>query len=158
MEARPHPDYVGPQWWHDMDIILDEARTRNMKVWILDDAHFPTGYAAGKMAEKDDSLCKQYIAVNRTEVMGPVPEAVLNVGDMAKYVPNMFAPSNPSMSEQNPRAFSDDELMAVVAARLVKGDVISGETVDLTDKVHDGLLEWDVPDGPWRIFVVYRDP
>lgn len=156
VEARPHPDYVGPQWWHDMDIILDEARTRNMKVWILDDAHFPTGYAAGKMAEKDDSLCKQYIAVNRTEVMGPVPEAVLNVGDMAKYVPNMFAPSNPFMSEQNPRVFSDDELMAVVAARLVKGDVISGETVDLTDKVHDGLLEWDVPDGPWRIFVVYK--
>ena len=35
VEARPHPDYVGPQWWHDMDIILDEARKREMKVWIF---------------------------------------------------------------------------------------------------------------------------
>lgn len=26
IESRPHPDYCGPQWWHDMDIILDEAK------------------------------------------------------------------------------------------------------------------------------------
>ena len=37
VEARPHPDYAGPLWWRDMDIILDEARTRGMKVWILDE-------------------------------------------------------------------------------------------------------------------------
>ena len=23
VEARPHPDFAGPRWWHDMDIILD---------------------------------------------------------------------------------------------------------------------------------------
>ena len=56
VEARPHPDFAGFGWWHDMDIILDEARKRSMKVWILDDAHFPTGYANGKLDEKDDSL------------------------------------------------------------------------------------------------------
>ena len=43
VESRPHPDFAGPKWWHDMDIILDEARKRDMKVWILDDSHFPTG-------------------------------------------------------------------------------------------------------------------
>ena len=77
VEARPHPDFAGSGWWHDMDIILDEARKRSMKVWILDDAHFPTGYANGKLDEKDDSLCKQYIACNYTDVYGPVPEASL---------------------------------------------------------------------------------
>ena len=46
VEARPHDDFCGPGWWHDMDIVLDEARKRDMKVWILDDKHFPTGYAA----------------------------------------------------------------------------------------------------------------
>ena len=35
VESRPHPDFMGAAWWHDMDIILDEARTRGMKVWIL---------------------------------------------------------------------------------------------------------------------------
>ena len=51
VESRPHPDFGGPQWWHDMDIILDEARRMEMKVWILDDSHFPTGFAAGRMAQ-----------------------------------------------------------------------------------------------------------
>ena len=45
VESRPHPDFCGDKWWQDMDVILDEARKRNMKVWILDDSHFPTGFA-----------------------------------------------------------------------------------------------------------------
>ena len=35
-------------------IILDEAEKRGMKVWILDDKHFPTGFAAGEAAK----LCR----------------------------------------------------------------------------------------------------
>ncbi|HDH7838907.1 TPA: hypothetical protein PJH80_005655, partial [Raoultella ornithinolytica] len=48
IESRPHPDFVGAQWWADVDIVLDECKKRAMKVWILDDSHFPTGYAAGE--------------------------------------------------------------------------------------------------------------
>ncbi len=51
VESRPHPDYCGDRWWKDMDAILDEAEKRNMKVWILDDSHFPTGYANGALEE-----------------------------------------------------------------------------------------------------------
>lgn len=28
VESRPHPDFCGPGWWRDMDIILDEAKKR----------------------------------------------------------------------------------------------------------------------------------
>ena len=45
VESRPHPDFAGPGWWHDMDIILNEAAKHAMRVWILDDSHFPTGFA-----------------------------------------------------------------------------------------------------------------
>ena len=24
VEARPHPDFAGPKWWQDMDVIIDE--------------------------------------------------------------------------------------------------------------------------------------
>ena len=156
IEARPHPDFAGPGWWHDMDIILDEARSRNMKVWILDDAHFPTGYANGKMLEKDDSLCKQYIAHNCADVYGPLPEASLNVEGLVHYLPSLRDFVNPFFAEKNPRQFDDDQLMAVVAAKLVEGDTVSAETVVLTDQVTDGWLSWDVPEGVWRIFVVYK--
>ena len=59
IESRPHPDFVGAGWWRDMDIILEEARKRKMKVWILDDSHFPTGYCNGKIEEKPDT-CKRW--------------------------------------------------------------------------------------------------
>ena len=52
LEARPHDDFCGPGWWHDMDIILDEAKKKGMKLWILDDTHFPTGYANGLIEKK----------------------------------------------------------------------------------------------------------
>ena len=48
VEARPHDDFCGPGWWHDMDIVLDEAKKHDMKVWILDDKHFrPATQMAG---------------------------------------------------------------------------------------------------------------
>ena len=47
VESRPHRDFVGETWWKDMDLILCEAKKRDMQVWILDDDHFPTGHAAG---------------------------------------------------------------------------------------------------------------
>lgn len=51
VESRPHPDFCGPKWWADMDAILDEAEKLHMRVWILDDSHFPTGYANGAMKD-----------------------------------------------------------------------------------------------------------
>lgn len=56
VEARPHPDYLGPKWWMDIDVIMDEARMRGMKVWILDDDHFPTGHAAGRLKDAPPEL------------------------------------------------------------------------------------------------------
>ena len=41
VESRPHRDFCGDGWWRDMDIILAESEKRGMKVWILDDDHFP---------------------------------------------------------------------------------------------------------------------
>jgi len=62
LESRPHPDFLGDGWWHDLDILLDEARKRSMKVWILDDSHFPTGFANGALRNADPKLCRQFLA------------------------------------------------------------------------------------------------
>lgn len=103
IESRPHPDFCGPKWWQDMDIILDEARKREMKVWILDDSHFPTGYANGALKDKPDELCRQSIvcriADSEEEAASeefrhpkpPVPTAIDKIA-----------------GEKNPRVFSDD--------------------------------------------------
>ena len=31
IESRPHPDFLGEKWWHDLDTILDEAKRLEMK-------------------------------------------------------------------------------------------------------------------------------
>lgn len=155
VEARPHPDFVGPRWWADMDIILDEARKRGMKVWILDDAHFPTGQAAGALRTADPELCKQYLMTECADVCGPLPEATLHVADIARTVPSPFdAPTFPP-NPAPPRVFADDALLAVVASRLVEGNRVDDALLDLTAQVIDGQLRWDVPEGMWRIFVLY---
>ena len=47
-----------------MDVILDEARRRGMQVGILDDSHFPTGFANGAVKTAPDELCRQSILGN----------------------------------------------------------------------------------------------
>ena len=59
VESRPHPDFCGEKWWRDMDVILEEARKRDMKVWILDDSHFPTGFANGAVKSAPLELHRQ---------------------------------------------------------------------------------------------------
>ena len=60
LEARPHPEYAGEKWWHDFDIVIDEAKKRDMTIWILDDAHFPTGMANDGM-KKQPEKCRRFL-------------------------------------------------------------------------------------------------
>ena len=82
VESRPHPDFAGPGWWRDMDIVLDEARKLDMKVWILDDSHFPTGYAAGAMEDAPAELCRQSLVYQTLSC--PAAEEWMEV-DLTQY-------------------------------------------------------------------------
>ena len=79
VESRPHPDFCGAKWWEDMDVILDEARRRGMQVWILDDSHFPTGFANGAVKTAPDALCRQSILGNSQVLDGEVTSLTLNL-------------------------------------------------------------------------------
>lgn len=103
LESRPHPDFLGPGWWRDLDILLDEARRRGMKVWILDDSHFPTGYAAGALERADPALCRQFLT-----------RTVIPAGDPIPARPAPWTPGRYESADTPRRAFSDDEVIAVV--------------------------------------------
>lgn len=159
VEARPHPDFAGEKWWKDLDAIIDEAKKLDMKVWILDDAHFPSGQAAGKMEEEPDELCKQYLNYRLVEVTGPVPQMQLEAGRMARHYDSPFNPPDIFGGGGKKRQFDDDALMAVIASRMdgKEGDIshLDDTLLDLTAQVKDGRLLWDVPEGSWRVFVIY---
>ena len=136
VESRPHNDFGGETWWRDMDIILEECAKRNMKVWILDDQHFPTGYANGIIGKKYPHLRQWNLVERHVDVMGP-----------AKDTAFLMIPS----TEAEP-------LVGVFAyPRTGKEEEIVAAPVDLTDNIKDGYLYWDVPVGCWRIFFLYRN-
>lgn len=133
VESRPHPDFCGPKWWKDMDIILDEARRRGMKVWILDDSHFPTGYANGALKDKPDRLRKQSIFMSSLPLSGEISTMPLDLraAGLLEMSQDGFAPYE--------KVFTDDRLLFVMARSS------SGEMTDLTDRVVGDQLYWEGP-------------
>lgn len=148
VESRPHPDFCGEQWWKDMDIILDEARNRQMKVWILDDSHFPTGYAAGAMKDQPDSRCRQSICCKTC-----VPEnscVYLTEEDLCHPKPFEKTMIENYAMEKDVREFDDDRLLAVFAL-----EAKSGRTYNLMPFVKENQIETVLPEGNWTIYILH---
>lgn len=152
VEARPHDDFCGPGWWHDMDIVLEEAKARGMKVWILDDKHFPTGYANGLIEQKYPERKKQYIACTTADVFGASRPLTLNVGRMLKPDIGFWEIGAPVDYAERAR----NTLVAVVALRFDEGLVFHEGGIDLTDQCKDGMCTFQLPEGQWRIHTIYR--
>lgn len=151
LEARPHPDYAGEGWWHDVDIVLDEAKKRGMKIWILDDAHFPTGMANGLLEQKYPGRAKQYVDTKCFDIAGPMPYANLDIQEIMK---KQFTWMDIG-KEILPPLKDKKELLSVTAMRLIENDIISEESIDLTEFVRDGMLTYSFPEGVWRVFVTF---
>lgn len=136
VESRPHEEFGRQGWWEDMAVILQEARKRDMKVWILDDKHFPTGYANGILKEKYPERRRWFVREHHVDVAGPMQGAAVLV---------------PKLDAEN-----EEELLAVVAFRRGDaGELLAGEGIPLDDMA-EGLLFWDVPEGFYRIFFLIK--
>ena len=136
VESRPHENFCRDEWWGDMDIILSEARKRDMKVWILDDKHFPTGYANGLVSEKYPERRKWQLMEEHVDVIGPAPQSAVLLG------------TKPS---------EDDILIGAYAYRREGAEeTLSAEAIDLTANVQGNYIYWDVPEGVYRVFALYQ--
>jgi hypothetical protein len=155
VESRPHPDFCGPRWWHDMDVILDEARKRGMKVWILDDSHFPTGYANGALKDAPLALHRQSIVcrviegsnnatirLKSKDLRHPLPSKKTKI----EFIVGL-------MQKRRSRKFDDDRLLGIYAMRKDSGRPI--EVVDLTGEIQQNSLEWKVPEGKWKVYLLH---
>lgn len=151
LEARPHPDFTGEGWWRDVDIVLEEAKKYEMKIWILDDAHFPTGMANGLLPKKYPERAKQYIMTKSCDITGPMPYAQLNVDQMMQ---REFTWMDIGKEIRQPLQ-DKKELLSVTAVRIVENDIIEKEYINLTEYVKDGILTYTFPEGVWRICVCF---
>ena len=131
IESRPHPDFLGEKWWHDLDTILDEAKRLEMKVWILDDAHFPSGMCNGKITA-DSPYGKDYLTHVYTDIAGPLKGHAFMV---------YLRPG--------------EKLLGVVLGRIdrKRPDLLT-DLQDLTACVADGKVYVDIPEGTWSLMVL----
>ena len=135
VESRPHKDFCGEGWWRDMDLILAEAEQRGMKVWVLDDNHFPTGNANGLIAKRYPELRNWQLVERHVDVMGPMPDTTLLM-DMPD---------------------ADNVLLGVFAYRRTgEGENLAPEPIELTACARPPFLHWDVPEGCYRVFFLYK--
>ena len=133
VESRPHPDFCGEGWWRDMGFILEEAKRRGMRVWLLDDEHYPSGFARGALRRRPD-LKQTNLVLTYMDVSGPMQSGKIllrRVGKEGKLLAAFAFPTD---------------------GKTV--DVRGGK--DLTSLVHGDLLYWDVPQGHYRVYGVYR--
>lgn len=143
IESRPHPDFLGEGWWKSMDHIIAEAKRLDMKLWILDDAKFPTGYANGKVPE---CLKKVYLTYHRFDLIGPKKYAEVNL----KYLPEFKA-----LEVEN---HNKDQIIAAVMVKNnteVKNGFDETSLIDVSHFIKNDILYIDLPNEPISIYVLY---
>jgi len=121
-ESRPHNDFLGEGWYRDLDICLQAAKKHNMKMWIFDEKWWPSGSVGGKVPER--YAAKKLVA-----------EAAAVEGG-TKYAGE---------------GFGGEKFVAVIAGKEMEGGIDGGSLIDLSGKVKDGKLAWDVPAGKWQV-------
>ncbi|MCU6711464.1 glycosyl hydrolase [Paenibacillus sp. J5C_2022] len=146
VESRPHPDFMGPSWWRDMDVIMDEARRRGLKIWVFDDDHFPTGHAAGALKHAPRELRRLFIKEHHIDVVGPLQHASIPV--KAPIVGWQTA------DERGNRLIG----AAAYKRRSGSGELIAGSGIDLSGFIRADTVYWNIPEGLWRIFFFSETP
>ncbi len=145
LESRPHPDYVGERWWKDVDIVLDEAIKRDMKVWILDDSHFPTGQANGAVADADPRLKRWSLMERHYDFKGPV------CGEKYDISHNLNMDMRTRSS--NPDYFQESVVAVLLGKKTGDGRY---ERKDVTAEVEAGWLYVEGPEGEYRLWILTK--
>lgn len=110
-------------------------KAAGMRVWILDDKHFPTGYANGILEHEDLNLRRKFLRESHVDVMGPMAEASV-------LVP-MHTPEEKLVS-------------AVLFRRTGKDEELTGEPIELDVQPEDKFVYFSVPEGLYRVFFVFE--
>lgn len=137
IESRPFEDFGKEGWWSAVELMLKEAQKRDMKVWILDDKHFPTGYANGLVQKKYPERRRHYLREHHIDLMGPHKQVAALI----------------------PPCLEGETILSVCAwKRSGVGEELCGEPIKLDIKDGSDMLYFDVPEGCWRVFVIYDSP
>lgn len=136
LESRTHEEFCRDDWWADIKLIFDECRRRGMNVWILDDKHFPSGYANGIFAEKYKHLQSFGITEQHIDVAGPIQDGCAMASCWCES--------------------DEDEIIRVLAIKHIPNSDKYSEIIDITEGLSEDMVYFDLPEGMWRIVFMIK--
>ena len=132
VESRTHPEFCGEGWWRDMDVVLAKAEELGMRVWVLDDKHYPTGFANDKVLEHPEAA-QLHIAERIADVYGGKNKRLRVLG------------------------YRFEDTLLYAAAYPYKGNKIDYESpIELSDNFKNCFLFFDLPEAPYRIVTIWK--
>lgn len=129
LEARPFPNWLEKPWFDTLEILFQYAEKNNMRLWLFDDVHFPSGGAGGKIPEKFRKILAR---CRYTDINGSGGTYLLNI------------------QENETEKF----FKAICAPFIMPDKFDSAGAFDITEKVKDGKIELTLPPGRFRIFFI----
>lgn len=155
LESRPYEAFLKEQWWSDLSFIVSECERLEMEIWILDDKHFPTGYAAGAVKEKYPYLRKMFLNIHSLDFVGPKKNAGILLKWLKEDRPNIMNVGTEDVELENHMDDKSTEILSVLAARKTGYDQIDEDTiVILPYHKGDEILRWNMPEGEWSVFLL----
>lgn len=132
LESRTHEQFAQKEWFDDIRFIISECRKYNMKIWILDDKHFPSGYANGIFEDKRKDLQPWIITENYVCVCGPVKDGML-------LLPK------------------DGTVLSIIACEAKpNSEELTGRTIDITKGIFEDMVYFDLPEGIWKVVFIIK--
>lgn len=137
-------------YWERISWVADVCRKHGMTFMMQDAAPFPTGAADGLFElPENHHLNKMYLSERHLDVTGPV-------ADGAFLADTLVGAMRIADRMSGKPVLPGDEAVAYVALRRDGDHYDFSTAVDLTDNVEDGMLFWDVPEGVWRLYCIFK--
>lgn len=140
-------------YWTRIGWVAEICREQNMTFMMQDAAPFPTGRVEGLLEKKEnENLNKLYLGERHLDVKGPNLEGCFLISELMGSV----RCTDQEKGFGRARPFSGDKLTAVAAVKRTAKGLCGDTALDLTEQVRNGMLLWAVPEGLWRIFVIFE--
>lgn len=113
-------------WWKVVDLTASACAREKIQYWAYDEEDWPSGTAGGLLLKKNPDLTWKYLKQDKHRFDGP------KTIDMP---------------------VGDDPFVAAVAFRAKVSFILPESLTDISDKVSDGRLRWEVPSGSWTVAI-----